>query len=457
MALAATLVAGVSTMQAQSYDLTDLGVLPGKEAEATTPSAINDLGQVAGNSGESAFRFAPTSKEPMEDLSRNLPNSVSRAFGINASGAVVGDSTFGGAPGTRSGSIRRAALFTEGKATDLGVLKRAGNYSRANGINVSGQVVGFGGPALDSTSSKAFIWSSSTGMVDLGTLGGPYAQAWGINDSGYVTGNSHTANNFPHAFLWESKTGMVDLGTLAGHYSYGTFVNAKNHVVGYSSINKEDDRVHAFLFDGKTMHDLGSLSAGARDSDRSFALGVNDNDEVVGYTFLPASGPAVGDGPTYAPRQVAFVYRNGAMVDMNNLIGGAATNYHLYSATAINNKGDITALAFDKKANVFRAVLLRPAAVNNGVTITNATYWAENQALVVEATSSENSGNGIVILDVYLPTGEKLGTLDSNGSGTYAAKLYSASKPGEILVVSSLGGSARATVKDSSDRLAAKR
>ncbi len=444
-------------MQAQSYNLTDLGFLPGKEAEATTPSAINNLGQVAGNSGQSAFRYERTGKQTMEDLSRNLPRSASRAFGIDASGLVVGDSTFGFTPTRGSESIRHAALFKEGKVQDLGTLKSAGTYSRANGINFSRQVVGFAGPSLDSTSSRAFIWSSSTGMVDLGTLGGPYAQAWAINDAGFVTGHGQTANRFPHAFLWEAKTGMIDLGTLAGHYSYGTFVNAKNHVVGYSSINKEDDRVHAFLFDGKTMQDLGSLGAGGTENDRSFALGVNDNDEVVGHTFLPSANPLVGDGPIYAPRQVAFVYRNGAMVDLNNLIGSAANNYQLYSATAINNKGEITALAFDKKANVFRAVLLSPATAS-GITITNATYWPDNQALVVEATSSERSASGVVVLDVYLPTGEKIGTLDWNGNGGYAAKLAVANKPGEILVVSSLGGSARSTVKDSgSDRISSKR
>ena len=53
---------------------------------------------------------------------------------------------------------------------DLGTLKKQ-SFSRANSINGFNQVVGFSGPALDSPKSRAFFWSKSTGMVDLGTLG----------------------------------------------------------------------------------------------------------------------------------------------------------------------------------------------------------------------------------------------------------------------------------------------
>ena len=66
---------------------------------------------------------------------------------------------------------------------DLGVLKGQ-LYSRANGINAMGQVVGFSGRERDSGESRAFVWSSQTGMMDIGTLGGAYAQAYAINDAG---------------------------------------------------------------------------------------------------------------------------------------------------------------------------------------------------------------------------------------------------------------------------------
>lgn len=348
IALTACLAIGVSSAGAQTYSLTDLGVLPGKKENVSTAAAINDSGQVAGTSGGSAFRYTKESKTPMEDVGKN-PDGISRGFGLNSSGQVVGDSTFG------KDETSRAAIFSDGSATELGTLKVGGPFSRANGINASGQVVGFACEKLDSNYGRAFIvdkFGRSNRMIDLGTLGGEYAQAWGINDSGFVTGNAQTADRFEssHAFVWHARTGMLDLGTLAGDFSYGTSINAKNHVVGYSTIDKFNDRVHAFLHNGREMLDLGSLSGASLVGDSSFALGVNASDQVVGYSYLPVNGK----------QPVAFIYSKGLMLNLNDLIGDSAKNYRLDSATAINDKGQVVAIAFDNSAGVFHAVLLTP-------------------------------------------------------------------------------------------------
>jgi probable HAF family extracellular repeat protein len=326
----------------------------------------------AGVSNQSAFRNNSYAKGSIEDVGGKPDGSISRGFGIDASGQVVGDSTFGRSPlaSSRDQSARRAALFYKDSALDLGVLTNGGKYSRANSINASGQVVGFSGPKLDGDDSRAFIWSASTGMQDLGTLGGAYAQAFAINDSGFVTGNSQIAlasrSGAVHAFISQPLSitsgptkKMRDLGTLGGNYSYGMFINGDNHVVGYSTVNSSDDRAHAFLHDGTKMRDLGSLGGKALESDQSFALGVNIADEIVGYSYLPVAETA-DDGPIHAPQQVAFFYSQGVMVDLNGLIGDAAKNYRLDAATAINDKGQIVAIALDNSNNAIHAVLLTP-------------------------------------------------------------------------------------------------
>ena len=336
-----------ATVHAQTrYHLTDLGVLPGRTNSA--PAALNNAGQVAGSSDSTAFRYngSPT----LENLGTLPGGTTSTARGIDSAGRVVGSSNY-----TNSGAIQHAVLFNgDGTATDLGTLSQAGTYSFALAINASAQVVGYSSPRSGSTNTRAFLWDSVNGMRDIGTLGGQYARAFSINDAGFVTGASQVPNSFGafHAFLYDAAGGMRDLGTLAGSSSNGASINASGHVVGSSTINNFDNRDHAFLHDGATMHDLGSLGPDDFYSDRSAAYGINASDTVVGSTYLPYGGGAL--------QQVAFVYRDGVMRDLNTLLDESSRGYRLGSAVAINDAGQIVAHATKLVTNDNRAVLLTP-------------------------------------------------------------------------------------------------
>ena len=52
-------------------------------------------------------------------------------------------------------------------------------------------------------------------VTDLGTLGGTDAWAYGLNSTGVVVGSALNGDGNSHAFVWSESTGMMDLGTLA--------------------------------------------------------------------------------------------------------------------------------------------------------------------------------------------------------------------------------------------------
>ena len=81
-------------------------------------------------------------------------------------------------------------------------------------------------------------------MQDLGTLGGSYSGAGGINDRGQIVGGSDTPSGESHAVLWQ-RDGMTDLGTLGGFYSGASGINDREQIVGNS--DTASGETHAFL------------------------------------------------------------------------------------------------------------------------------------------------------------------------------------------------------------------
>jgi probable HAF family extracellular repeat protein len=240
--LMACLAIGVSTARAQvGYSLTDLGVV--KDMQTSEVFAVNQWGHVAGT-GYSGSESCAFHYDYLKKFMEDAGGFNSRGFGISSMNLVVGDAFFGPAIEPRS----HAAMFSGGVAKDLGVLKGQ-VYSRANGANAIGQVVGFSGLQRDSSESRAFVWTYQTGMRDIGTLGGSYAQANAINEAGFITGTAQTWAMFvtTHAFIYQSSaTGgkMRDLGMLgSGPSSYGMAINAYNHVAGYSTFQANDERI----------------------------------------------------------------------------------------------------------------------------------------------------------------------------------------------------------------------
>lgn len=233
---------------------------------------------------------------------------------------------------------------------DLGTL---GTHSNANSININNWIVGTSGVA---DGFRAFLWQDGV-MTDLGTLGGIYSDAYGINDAGQVVGRATLANNESRAFLWQNGN-MINLGTLGGSVSRAHGINNNGKVVGYAYDVAANKR--AFLWYNNAMMDLGDLGG-----TQSWAWDINESDQVVGHdeleghpraflwangTMIPLgalggsysiarsindSGQIVGTAQLSNENYSAFLWQDGIMTHLGNLGGWEAV------ATDINNSGQV--------------------------------------------------------------------------------------------------------------------
>ena len=125
-------------------------------------------------------------------------------------------------------------------------------------------------------------------IIDLGSLGLGVSDGLAINANGQVTGYSYLSKTVQtsgcpggydapkkcvehpeHAFLYSNGT-MNDLGTLGGNNSQGRAINLSGQVVGLA--DTKTGFSDAFLWNGKTMADLGAVGAS----------GINDLGQIAG-------------------------------------------------------------------------------------------------------------------------------------------------------------------------------
>jgi probable HAF family extracellular repeat protein len=350
--------AGRPAAQTPTYaEVVDLGVFPGgglSQASAVNAGVVV-VGSASIDPSNSILHAALYRDGKLTDLGPEGEHSY--AVDVNKSRRSVGVTVPIDAAGAADWSRPRATAWYKGEATELESL--GGEWSMANGINDRGHIVGES--TLESGGAEvpthAVLWRQDE-LIDLGTLGdGEASTAVDINDAGQVVGASTTAPGQQlygpgtHAFLWDDGV-MTDLGTLGeGEISFANAINDAGQIVGSSTTSPDQptiygDGTHAVIWYDGVATDLGAFEAGGF----STAVDINEAGTVIGYaTTEPGQFQAFGH---------AVIWQDGELLDLNALI--PADGWVLNQAFGINDGGFVVGMG-RSPAGQPRGFLLIPA------------------------------------------------------------------------------------------------
>jgi probable HAF family extracellular repeat protein len=235
-------------------------------------------------------------------------------------------------------------------------------------------------------------------ITDLGTFGGMFSAAYGINDNGDVVGEAEFPNGDSHAFLYDGALPIDDLGTLGGTFSSAQDVNINNEVAGDSTDAAGIDQ--SFSWTAGLLQPIQTLGGSG-----GFAVAVNDN------------GVIVGNSDTAAGELHVYMY-DGSLTDVSLFLAPLGATFSI--------AGDINA----SNEVVGQAVL-------SNFSDTRGFRWSPgNQAQLLDALlEGKESGARAVSSN-----GEVVGFSDSAGApGDYHAVAWNSS--GSITDLGKLGGS----------------
>jgi probable HAF family extracellular repeat protein len=242
--------------------------------------------------------------------------------------------------------------------TDMGSL--GGQWTWAYGINDAGAVVGHALVADPALGGHSFLYSNRL-MTDLYPfdIGFSWAGKY-INNAGQIAGGARLGEILYPAVYHNGQFTLLPLlgyGEPGFRSGMATAINNSGDVAGWVSLTEEV--YHAVVWRGGAVKDLGSFGAW------SYASSMNDSGLVVGLSaYAPAS-------PGEPPVQHPFLYDAGA---------GAMTDLYqfgLVSAVDVSNSGEIVGTVEDT-AGGRQAVLL-----SNGARSAIHRLGVENEAAAI--------------------------------------------------------------------------
>lgn len=369
--LASLLTLSTGLVLSAPYEIVDLGGLDGNYSVAYK---INDQGIAVGaaNGPEDeegnrefsaqAVKFQDGGNEALGLLT---DGNISEALGINSAGVAVGYANeLSEIEQDNGNTVIQEKIFAtifDGGVEKL-VEKDNLSQTRVSDISDSNLVVGYGKFDVDTEDDseavdRGFVYNHNDqtyfmvpSLVD-DVSRKSYMTA--INNSGKAIGFSDA--NVPNSGQFTIQSFIVDtnnnfsiseIPTVDNRATFAHGINIHDEVVGSVYISGTRDNQEAFYYDAQSGSDeLTFLGFFRSDFTDSRARAINDNGQIVGRALI--SAPTLNEF-------AAFVYEDGEMKNLNNLIA-CNSDWKLTEAMDINNAGQIVGLGVkDGQVRAFR-------------------------------------------------------------------------------------------------------
>ncbi len=358
--------AGTPRPQPPKYTVIELKPLPGATSSGVlnVGGVLNNRGQVVGGSWDSSHSTAQWCiwQNGMVTPLPPGPAAVNGAHAINASGGIVGIAR------TPNWDNAQAYVLVGQHWVQLPALNATYRNAQAGGINNPGTIIGSVWKHLGLGGNEPplpVVWRDgkieALPILDLGPGHIPAGDPFAINDLGQIVGRSGDwfndesgAFHMPHqhATLWEEGK-AIDISE--NHdYSLATDINNASVATGvfmdYGAGFPFDFPERPFAWTRHTgLVDLGTPPG----YPYALASAINARGEIVGEfapSFTELSSPV---------DLRAALWKDGLVYDLNACVP-AGSGWNMYSASAINARGQIVAYGVNTTGDTFSIFLLNP-------------------------------------------------------------------------------------------------
>ena len=336
---------------ASFYSITDLGELsiPANSTDyQNLKITINDNNQIVGwerTSKSTAGAFVGFTWDAANGKTQPALTTNSHQFSQSNTGQISVGHVY-------TGSTSSATQWNTDFSQQTGLTDLGGNWSIANSINASQQIVG---ASKDSSGvQQAVVWNNNT-VTNISNASPGNNHAASINVSGNVTGQI-VAGTVYQAFRWNG--GLTTLNQIAPEVtsSWGADINDNDQIVGGFNITAVNNSYPGFSFSNNAyIWDPvdGFIDLSISQDYVTWGTAINNDGLVVG-------GGLINNTTNFNDARKALLWENNVAYELNTLLTDDTGSWKLQDATDINNSGYIVGIG--KLNNVFHAFLLTPEA-----------------------------------------------------------------------------------------------